>query len=430
MAPADDRDPKQVFPLAESSRVNRLELFFDLVFVFAFLNVTRLMAESLDGRGLVQGFLLLTLLWWCWCSFAFTGNAVRIDQGMMPAVLFTATAAILVVAVTTPEAFGDRPGGILGPLVFPICYFVVRALSFASVWYVVAEKKERRIVLRAARPVPIATALLTLAAVTPWLFGTAHETPIRIALWTLAIGVEYGASVMFGTRGWKIISASHWAERHALILIVALGEAIISVGGSGRPVQWSIGWPVLAAVLAGIAVAASLWWYYFDFIALAAELALQHATGARRVALALTAYTYLHLLMIAGIILFALGMQQVLHHVSEGVPSEPLHAVDRIVLYGGVILYLLGHLGFQLRMLGTVSWTRVVTIGLLAALVPAGQWLLAPRALVLLAGVCVGLVLVENKVFAGSRRAVREAVLEEQRAHEARESEWRRHRYH
>ena len=175
MAPADDRDPQQVLPLAESSRVTRLELFFDLVFVFAFLNVTRLMAESLQRHGhghdhglrLVQGMLLLTLLWWCWCSFAFTGNAVRIDQGVMPVVLFTATAAILVVAVTTPEAFGDQPGGILGPLVFPICYFVVRALSLASVWYVVGDKDARRVVLRASMPVPIATAMLTLAAVAP-----------------------------------------------------------------------------------------------------------------------------------------------------------------------------------------------------------------------------------------------------------------------
>lgn len=130
--------------------------------------------------------------------------------------------------------------------------------------------------------------------------------------------------------------------------------------------------------------------------------------------------------MIAGIILFALGVEKVLQHVSVSAGPTPLHGIDQALLYGGVILFLVGHLAFQLRMLGTVLWTRVVTVVLLAALVPLGRLLPALGSLVLLAVICVGLVLLENRVLAVSRRAVREAALHEQRAHEQRETAWRR----
>jgi low temperature requirement protein LtrA len=428
---AEDRKAaKQLLPLAEGARVTRLELFFDLVFVFAFLNVTRLMADDLTERGLIRGMLLLMLLWWCWCSFTWVGNLVRIDQGFMPAVLFVAVAAILVVAVTAPETIVDKPGGISGPLVFPVCYLVVRSLHVGTLWYANhGQPGLRRHLLRVGLPALAAVLLLTAAALISLTIGSTRPFPVKATLWTLAVGIEYGAAAAVGAQGWRIMSAGHWAERHGLIIIVALGESIISVGGSGELVQSPVSWAVLGVGLTGLMITASLWWFYFDFIALAAEQVLQDTRGAARGILARDAYTYLHLPMIAGIILFSLGVREVLQYIVQPPTSEPdgpLHVIDRAVLFGGVAIFLLGHLGFQLRMLGTVLWSRVGAIVLLGLLIPTTGAVPALGLLFLLAGVCLGLVLVERWVLAGSRRAVRGAVLQEQVAHEARETAWRR----
>nr|MDT0663388.1 low temperature requirement protein A [Micromonospora sp. DSM 115978] len=419
-----------MLPLAEGARVTRLELFFDLVFVFAFLNVTRLMADDLTQRGLIRGLLLLMLLWWCWCSFAWVGNLIRIDQGIMPVVLFIAVAAILVVALTAPETIVDKPGGISGPLVFPVCYLIVRSLHVGTLWYVHrGEPDLRRQLLRVGLPALAAVLLLTASALVSVIVGPPTPFPLRSTLWTLAIGIEYGSAAAVGAQGWRIVSAGHWAERHGLIIIVALGESILALGGSGELVQAPVSWSVIGVGLTGIAVTASLWWLYFDFIALASEQALHSAKGASRGRLARDAYTYLHLPMIAGIILFSLGTREVLEHVihpPHGNPAAPLHVIDVSVLYGGVATFLLAHLGFQLRMLGTVLWSRAITIVLLGSLVPVVVGLPPLGVLGVLAAVCGGLVLVEHRTLAGSRRAVREAVLQEHVAHEARETAWRR----
>jgi low temperature requirement protein LtrA len=366
----------------------------------------------------------------CWCTFAWTTNTTRIDQGVMPVVLFTVAAAVLVVGVTSAEAFGDQRGGFYGPLVFPVCYLVVRVLSMGTLWYSVRDNSQRRrTVLRFATPVPIAVTLLVLAAATPALFGTSHDTAIRMTFWTLAVIVEYGASITFRLHDWRDLSAGHWADRFALILIIAIGESIISIGGSGEALERPITWPALGAVLAGIAISASLWWYYFDFLARAAELALRHTQGSQRVQLARAAYPYLHLPMIAGVILFSLGVRQILQHLYEIDAPSTVRAFDRAVMFGGVILYLMGQIGFQLRMLGTVTWTRVGTVVLLAILCPIGGWVPAPWPLVMMAVVCVGLVLVENLILSSSRRVLREANLEEAVVQENREAAWhRRHR--
>jgi low temperature requirement protein LtrA len=419
--------PWRIRAAAEGTRVNRLELFFDLVFVFAFFNVARATSADLNGVGLLHALLVLALLWWCWCSFAWAGNSIRANEGIVPAALFTVMAAIFVVALTISEAFVDTGGGLSGPLVFAGCYFAVRMIYVVVRWYA-AEPRMRHRLIRVTGVIVVATTLLVLAGLIPQrLFEGTSRTWIQIGFWALAVAVEYTGGVLAAPQGWRIASASHWTERFCLILLVAYGELIISVGSgsivAGRPITW----PLIAAAVLGILIAAALWWAYFDIVELAAEQALHAARGHARAALARDAYIYLHLPMIAGLLLLSLGSKEALRHAGDPairpIPIEPL-GVE--LLYGGVILYLLGHLGFQLRMLGTVTWTRVGTILLIGALIPVGVRLPALPALGLLAAVCVGLVGSELILLAESRHSVREAVLQEHTAHEARETAWRR----
>ncbi|MFI6759891.1 low temperature requirement protein A [Micromonospora sp. NPDC050417] len=423
------RRPLRIRAATEGTRVNRLELFFDLVFVYAFFNVARATTDDLNGISLVHALLIISLLWWCWVAYAWAGNSIRSGEGMVPVVLFTVMAAIFVVALTISEAFVDVPGGLSGPLVFACCYFVVRILFVALQWHAIADQPRLHAhMTRVSATIVLATALLLLAALLPeHLPAGAARTWTQIGLWGLAVGVEYGAGYLFAPHGWQIASAGHWAERFSLILLVAFGELIISVGVGGTQLPHPITWPLVIAAVLGIVITAALWWAYFDIVALAAEQALHAARGTDRVVLARDAYIYLHLPIITGLMLLSLGGKEALKHIGNpNVGHVPMHPIAVTLLYGGLALYLLGHLCFQLRMLGTLTWTRVGAIVLTGVLIPLAVEIPALLALGVLAGICVALVGGELVLLAGSRRNLREAVLEEHLAHEARETAWRR----
>jgi low temperature requirement protein LtrA len=400
-------------PVTEGSRVTALELFFDLVFVFALTQVTALMADDLTGRGMLRGLLVLALLWWCWCCYAWLGNTVRADEGVTRLALFAVMATMFVVALTIPEAFDDLRGGLSGPAVFASCYLVVRVLHLVVYWHAAREHPGvRRQLLRAAVPMLGGALLLFSAAFLPQeLFTDRAEVDFaRTALWALALGVDYGGIMAIGAEGWQIFSAAHWAERHGLIILVALGESIVSIGVGVTHLP--ISWPVIVASVLGMAVSAALWWAYFDVVAIAAERVLHRATGAARAALGRDSYTYLHLPMVAGILLLALGLKKVLNYVGDADQhrlTDPLHGIGLYALYGGVILYLLGHFGFRLRNMGTVNRPRAVVLGLLVVLLPVANLVPALAALGMLAAVCVGLIAVEVVLFADARHALRES---------------------
>ncbi|MGW4462728.1 low temperature requirement protein A [Micromonospora sp. NPDC004704] len=429
MGKKEARRPLRIRAAGEGTRVNRLELFFDLVFVYAFFNIARATTDNLTGIGLLHALLIISLLWWCWIAYAWAGNSIRASEGMVPAVLFTVMAAIFVVALTISEAFVDIPGGLSGPLVFACCYFVIRILFVVLQWHVVVDQPLLRAQLsRVSLTIVVSTAFLLLAAlVPPHLPEGSARTWTQIGFWMLAIVAEYGSGYLGAPRGWRIASADHWAERFSLILLVAFGELIISVGVGGTQLPHPITWPLVIAAVLGIVVTAALWWAYFDIVALAAEQALHAAHGLQRVILARDAYIYLHLPMIAGLMLLSLGGKEALKHIGDPKVSHgPMHPIAVTLLYGGMILYLLGHLGFQLRMLGTVTWTRVGAVVLTSALIPLAIQVPGLLALGLLAAVSVALVGSELVLLAGSRRSIREAVLEERLASEARETAWRR----
>ncbi|GAB3186200.1 low temperature requirement protein LtrA [Micromonospora palomenae] len=421
-----------VRPGAPGSRTTRLELYYDVVFVFAFLTVTTVTSSRPSVANLIGCLLVLSLLWWCWTGFATVGNAVRTDQGVLPLIGFVTLAATFLLALSMPTAFVDRPGGLNGPLVFAGCYFVVRMSQLSVLgWVEWPDPARRRRWLLLASPPVIATALLVTAALVPHRVadGTV-EGWLRLLLWSSAVLVEYGAGVLLRGAYWAVGSAGHWAERHALIVLVALGETVIALGfGTRFLTELPLTWPVMVAAVLGIAVVSALWWAYFDTLALAMEQAL-HGTRepAARARLARDVYTYLHLPLIAGIIFVALGIKDLL---SEGAdPStpawgEPLGGFWVLVLHGGVAVYLLGLAGLGWRTWGEVRWVPLATVVLLAALGPLSSRVPELVALGLLALVGVASTGAQTMVDGPRRRRTRQVALAEQEASEAEQSRWR-----
>ncbi|WP_307816783.1 MULTISPECIES: low temperature requirement protein A [Micromonospora] len=417
-----------VWPNAPGSRVTRLELFYDLVFVFAFIRVTTLTAETPTARGLVQCLIVLALLWWAWTGFAVVGNVVRTDQGVLPFLTFATTAAAFVFTLAMSQAFRDRPGDLSGPLVFAVCYFVVRANQVAILGWLARVDPElrRRFLLVAGRGLAVGVLVLAAALLPQSLTTETGEISLRLTLWIVALAVEYGTGLLLRGGGWTVLSAGHWAERHALIVLVALGETIIALGlGGGIDIESPLTWRVVVAALLAVAVVSSWWWAYFDTMALAMEQVL-HRTRDRlaRAVLARDAYTYLHLLLVAGPILFALGLKGLIG--GRGTPEGELPVFDLAVLYGGAATYLVGLVALGWRVLRLVRWPSLAAVAGLALLAPVAARLPAVTALALLTGIMLVATVVQTWVDAPLRREVRETAWAEQVAAEAEQSEWRR----
>jgi low temperature requirement protein LtrA len=390
----------RIVPTDEAHGVTTLELFFDLVFVFAITQITAFMAADLGLRGCLRGLVLLSLLWFAWCSYSWLGNQAHADEGILRGAYIVAMAAMFVVALAIPEAWGDEGGGISAPLLLAAGLTVVRSTHLGV--YVVAAAGDaglRRQVVKTAVPVGMSAALL--------LVGAALGGPTQTALWALAIVVDYSGIYLSGA-DWRLPAPGHFAERYGLIVLIALGESLIAVGvGVGRlPVTV----PIVVGALLGMAVSVALWWAYFDVVAPVAERVLHTRQGADRVRLARDSYTYLHFPMVAGVIYLALGLKKVAQYVGDEphhALTEPLPTTALWALYGGVAAYLLGHLAFRLRNIGSINRPRAaVAVVLLAAPLALGR-MPALGALAVLAGVLVALIAFEVVRYADARAAVR-----------------------
>jgi low temperature requirement protein LtrA len=371
-------------PAEREQRVTPLELFFDLVFVFAITQVTGLLAADPSWRGLGRGILVLGALWWAWAGYAWLTNTIDHDEGLNRLAMFVAMAAMLVAALATPEAFGDDA------LLFAAGYFVVRAMHVVLYALGAPDVGVRQAILRSAPVWTLAPALLFAAAA---LDGAAQG-----AVWLVALGFDYGGTYLAGTGGYTL-HAAHFAERFGLIVIIALGESIVAIG-VGTDVGLGVG-VVTAAVLA-IAVSAALWWAYFDVVAIVAQRKLTEARGRARIAIARDSYGYLHLPMIAGIVLVALGFKKTIEHV-----SDPLETVPAVALCGGVALYLLAHIAVRLRNVRSLNRPRLVCAGIFAALVPLAVSVDALVALAVVACVCAALIAYEAVAYREARARVR-----------------------
>jgi low temperature requirement protein LtrA len=403
---SDDARHPRIVPVSEEARVTPIELFFDLVFVFSVTQVTALMADDLSVHGLVRGMLVLALLWWSWVGYAWLGNVVRADEGLGRVAMFGAMAAMFVLALSVPEAFDDIPGGLSGPVVLAFAYLAVRLLHLAIFWLAASEDDDdglRGQLIRFAPSVLGSTALLLVAS--------QLEGRAQTLAWVAVLVVDYVGTMLGGASGWRLNSAAHFAERHGLILIVALGESIVAIGvGVARE---AISWPVIGASVLGLTLAGCLWWTYFDVVAIVAERALRRAEGEQRARLARDAYSYLHLPMVAGVILSALGLKKVLESVSDTSHhelSEPLAALPLVAMYAGVALYLLAHVAFRFRIWRHISVQRVIAALLLLALIPAAAQVPALASLAFATAVLVGLIAYESTTRSEFRERVRHEV--------------------
>lgn len=400
--------------VVEGTSSTTSELFFDLVFVFAFVQVTDLLTDDFTVRGVIDGLLVLAILWWAWSVSVWLANRVRADYGLTRAALLAVTAVLFLLALATEEAFDDIPGGLNGPVVFAICYLTVRVLLLGLRWYALPEMGTRDLVVLAL-PMIGGSALLFAAALVPQrLFTVSWQVDAaQTVLWAAAVAVDFGVGMSLPARR-RILSARHWAERHGLLVLVALGESIIAIGLSSLAVPMS-GWLVWASVL-GIVVAASLEWLYFDVVALAGEQSLRLCPAAHCVSLARDAYTFLHLPMIAGIILYAAGLKRIVAVGNQAGASDvgTLDVHEMSFLYGGVALFLLGHTAFQLRitnLLKTIIWPRLTVAVVLIAMIPLTSGTQDLAALRRLAFCCVALVVVEVIIANGQRTKLREEIL-------------------
>ncbi len=373
---------------SRDERVTPLELFFDLIFVFAITQVTGVISASPTWEGLSQGLLLLGVLWWAWVGYAWLTNTINPEEGGVRLAMFGAMAAMLVASLAVPAAFDEQA------LLFASAYAIVRILHL--VLYAVAGTGDPELLGAVARLTPgtIAGAGLVLAAAA--LDGLAQGL-----VWAVALTVDLAGPVLGGARGWRL-SAAHFAERHALIVIIALGESIVALGLGASEIGLGAG--VIVAAILGLAIAAALWWAYFDVVAIVAERRLSETEGNAQLAMARDSYSYLHLPMVGGIVLFAVGVKKTLAHV-----GDPLELVPAVALCGGIALYLVAHVLFRLRNVRTLSRQRVVASVALLACVPAAVELPALAALGLVAAICTGLIAYEALRFSEARARVRHA---------------------
>jgi low temperature requirement protein LtrA len=366
--------------------VTPLELFFDLVFVFALTQVAVLLADEPTWGGVLRGMLVLAALWWAWSTYAWLTSATDVDEGGVRLVMLASMGAMFGVALAVPGAFGDDA------VLFGVAYLIVRILHLVLSATVVRDDRDRLgALLRFAPTAILGASLLVLAG-----FLDGND---RIAVWVVALAIDYLGPVVVGVgQGWYV-APEHFAERHGLIILIALGESIIAIGaGAG----FELGTGVIVAAALGIVVVSALWWLYFDVAAIFARRRLLQAQGLELHRLALHSYSYLHLPMVAGIVLFAFGLKTTLGHVDDALDTVPA-----VGLCGGAALYLLGQIAFLFRTTGRVFRRRTIGAVVLLALIPAAVAIPALAALALVSAVCSSIVAYEAIRYRTARVQVR-----------------------
>jgi low temperature requirement protein LtrA len=300
--------------------------------------------------------------------------------------MFGAIAALLLVSLCVPEAFGDLA------LAFALIYGVVRTAHIAL--FMLASPEDdalRHSVLALAASTAVAVALLATASL--------FDGLAQGSLWALALLLDMGGPYFFGSEGWKLVPG-HFAERHGLIVIIALGESIVAIG-LGAAHELTLG--IAAAAVLGVALTAAMWWVYFDIVAIVAARRLAEAEpGKVQNEMARDSYSYLHLLMVAGIVLVALGLKKTIGHFDAHLDTVPAFA-----LLGGLALYLLGHVTFRYRHVHTINRQRLLLALVLLLLVPVATEMPALVALAIANVLIWAMIAYETRSYGEGRRQVR-----------------------
>jgi low temperature requirement protein LtrA len=386
------RRPHVTAVLRDEGRVTALELFFDLVFVLALTQCTALMADEPTWTGLAKGVAVLGVMWWCWVGYTWLCSVVDPEEGVVRIVMFTAMAGLLLAALAIPDAFGDEA------LLFAIAYGIVRGMQL--VLFLVASRDDPGL-----RHAVGGLVMSTMIGVGLLLAASFADGTLQGALWGLALVLDVGGPLVIDPSGWRM-QPEHFAERHGLIVIIALGESIVAIGVGAEA---GVTFAVAVAVVLGIAVAAAQWWLYFDVVALVAARRLAKAEpGRERNTIGRDSYSYLHFFMVAGIVLVALGMKKTLGHTGEA-----LELVPAVALLGGASVYLLAHVLFRWRNIHTLNRQRLAVAVVLLPLIALAVEIASLAALALLAAILCGLVAYEAIHFGEARERLRRRLLHE-----------------
>jgi low temperature requirement protein LtrA len=364
-----------------------LELFFDLVFVFAFVQVTTFLANNLTWFGVARAIALLAVLWWGWVTYTWLMDSISTGEDLSERIaIFTATAVMFLVALAVPNAFGD------GGLLFGLAYFVVRAVQV--VLYANTTTPETRDAILRLAPGFLGGPLLLVVA--GFLDG-----PLKGVLWIVALVIDYGVAYVRGVAGFQI-TAEHFVERYRDIVIIALGESVLAMGlglgntGSVLPPE------TVTAAFLGILLAAALAWLYFDYVTLVMEEVLAAADAHERARIARDSYSYFHLLIVTGIVFVAFGLKKT---VSS--PLTSLEMIPAVALCGGGALYLFGDTACRLRDIGSISVPRLVTAIVACTFISAALWVPSLVVVAALVVLFVGLATFET-IYSELRHSIRE----------------------
>ena len=347
-----------------------LELLFDLVFVFAFTQVTTLLTDHPTWEGLGQALLIMTALWWAWAAYAWLTNTIDAEVGAVLAAMFVAMGAMFMAALSVPGAFGADG------VVFGVAFLIANLMQAAL--YALGAGGDRQLLSAIRRVVPwvvVGSGLILLAGF--------FDGGLQAALWVAALAVGFGGPAFVSLEGWRV-QPRHFVERHGLIVIIAIGESLVAVGLGARGERLHA--DVIVASLLGLLVAMSFWLAYFDFFTIRGRQLLDERSGAERIAIARDVFTYLHLPMVAGIVLFAFAVKSVLKHV-----GGELGTIEALALCGGSALYLFAYVALRFRVARSVRGGRLVAAITCLLLIPVTTVVPALVALALIAGVWVAL---------------------------------------
>jgi low temperature requirement protein LtrA len=360
-------------PLEEERRTSPVELLWDLVFVFAVTQVTTLLSHDLSWAGLGRSLLVLALVWWAWSAFVWAANAQDTGSPALRLTLLLAMVLTFVAGLALPHAFDDEAP------VFAATYASVRLLHLAL--YADASRKGN-----ASWAAIAGFGVTVLMGMALLVAGSLVGGGAQVALWTAAAAIDYAGPAWLTRerlRGLQRVAVAHFAERYSLFVIICLGESIVAIGVGAGEERFDA--QLVAAVGLGLLITVALWWTYFDRFAAVAEQRLR--THDDPVLAAADAYSYLHLVIVAGIIVFAVGVKQ-----AVGAVDAPLGDAARLALCGGVALYLAGHVAFGLRMVGALGVEKLAAAAAVLVLYAVGggfdAWVLAGAVAAVLGAMC------------------------------------------
>lgn len=343
----------------EDFTADPVELFFDLAFVFAFSQLVSHIVHHPTWTGFGELALLFGIIWIAWSQFTWSANAVSGNARSVRGIFVLATAASVPMGASVTTAFDE------GGTVFAVSASFILLMGLALMAVALdTDSPEFRSAVRYSVP-NVLTAVLLVA-------GSFADHDARVVIWVLALGVVAAGTVAAGSYEW-VMRPGHFAERHGLILIVALGEVIVAIGiavvgglqeGEGLPATtvWSL---IGAGVFGGL-----LWWGYFDRPSPAFEHRAEGLSGVDAGRFARDVYTYAHAPLVFGVILAAAALEEISLH-----PKDPLPDAFRLMLLAGIALYLGGVLVGVARAFGVVARERLVSIALVGLLVlVADSW--------------------------------------------------------